>query len=187
MKTVKIFITAVAVAFSTIISAQTVDLKNSKLKWTGEKVTGTHWGYIGLKSGSLKVDGNTLKSGMFVIDMPSITCVDIEDAEYNKKLVGHLESDDFFSVDKYSESTLKITKAATFKGGKATVTGDLTIKGVTHPVTFTVEKSGTTYTALISVDRTKYDIKYGSGSFFDDLGDKMIYDEFKLEVTLATK
>jgi polyisoprenoid-binding protein YceI len=110
---------------------------------------------------------------------------DLEAGEWHDKLVGHLKSDDFFGVEKFPTSELIITESAPFKNNEATVTGKLTIKGITHPVTFKAVKVGTGYTALITVDRTKYDIKYGSGKFFDSLGDKMIYDEFTLDVKLV--
>jgi polyisoprenoid-binding protein YceI len=91
-------------------------------------------------------------------------------------------------VAKYPEAVLVITKAGAFKGNKAEITANVTIKGKTNPNTFTVTKTGDVYTANIVVDRSKYDVKYGSKSFFEDIGDKVIYDEFKLDVELvATK
>jgi len=187
MKTFKSLITALFVLGASFGFSQSVDIAKSTLKWTGEKVTGSHWGYISLKSATLKATDKTIESGTFVIDMTSITCSDLEDKEYNDKLVGHLKSDDFFGVDTYKTSTLKIKSATPFKNGEATVKADLTIKGKTLPIEFVAKKAGNGYTAKLVVNRAKYDIKYGSGSFFDDLGDKMIYDDFVLEVTLVTK
>jgi len=171
------------------VQAQTlkVDPAKSEITWLGKKVTGEHSGTIGLKSGELEVDGNSIAGGQFVIDMTSIKNTDLTDPEWNGKLVGHLKSDDFFGVEKYPEAKLVITKEAAFSGDKATVTGDLTIKSTTQPVTFDVTKDGEKYVAEITVDRTKYDVRYGSKSFFDNLGDKVIYDDFYLTVNLAVE
>ncbi|MDX5437098.1 MAG: YceI family protein, partial [Pontibacter sp.] len=121
--------------------AYKVDVTKSDLKWHAKKVTGEHMGNIALQSGQMLVNGNKIVGGTFVIDMNSITCSDIKDAEYNGKLVGHLKSDDFFSVEKNPTATFKISSVkpvANAAAGKpnATVTGDLTIKGITNQVSF---------------------------------------------------
>jgi len=189
MKTVKVILAAIALTVGLGVQAQTVkvDAAKSSIDWLGKKVTGEHAGTIDLKSGELKLDGGAIAGGEFVVDMTSIKNTDLTDAEWNGKLVGHLKSDDFFGVETYPEAKLVITKATAFSGDKATATGDLTIKGATHPVTFDVTKDGKTYTAEITVDRSKYDVRYGSKSFFDNLGDKVIYDEFYLTVKLVVE
>jgi polyisoprenoid-binding protein YceI len=115
----------------------------------------------------------------------------IKDADGSDRLVGHLKSDDFFGVEKYPVSLLVITGSESFDNGTAIVKGNLTIKGVTNPVEFkatTMKKdNGTWFFANIVVDRTKYNIRYGSGSFIANLGDKVIYDEFKLKVSLLVR
>ena len=95
-----------------------------------------------------------------------------------------IRNDDFFGVDNYPTATLKITKATAFKDSKATVTGEFTIKSKTQTINFEVIKEKESYLAKIEIDRTKHDIKYGSGTFFDDLGDRMINDEFTLKIHL---
>ena len=119
--------------------------------------------------------------------MNTLNCKDLEDAEWNGKLVGHLRSDDFFSVDKFPIATLTITESTTFNNGEAQVKGNLTIKGITHPTSFKVKKTDKGYMATVTVDRTKYNVKYGSGKFFDNLGDNMIYDEFTLDVKIVVE
>lgn len=103
-----------------------------------------------------------------------------------QKLVGHLNSDDFFSTSNFKTATLVISSATKFSNGVAQVKGKLTIKGITHPVNFDVKQSGKTYTAKVNVDRTLYDIRYGSGKFFDNLGDNTIDDIFTLDVAITT-
>ncbi len=171
-------------AFSQEISVNT---ELSELKWTGKKVTGEHWGYIELKDASLTVKDNKIVSGNFLIDMNSINNQDLTDKSTNAKLVGHLKSDDFFGVDKYPVATLKINESTKFINGVADIEGDLTIKGITHPVSFKTEEIKNGYTANIEVDRTKYNVRYGSDKFFDNLGDNMIYDDFILDVKIITK
>jgi polyisoprenoid-binding protein YceI len=118
--------------------------------------------------------------------MTSITVSD-----NNERLTGHLKSDDFFGVEKYPTARLVVNESSSFDKGSATVKGDLTIKGITNPIEFKAayqkKDDGSWFFANIVVDRTKYNIRYGSGSFFDNLGDKTIYDEFKLKVSLLVK
>jgi polyisoprenoid-binding protein YceI len=182
-----ILMTLVSVLVAATALAQEVkfDVAKSQLKWTGKKVTGEHWGYIKLKSGAVTLKGDKITSGKFVIDMTSITEEDLEAGEWHDKLLGHLKSDDFFSVAKHAESTLEITGTTATSGNEATLTGKLTIKGITQPISFKAVKTTSGYTANVVVDRTKYDIRYGSGQFFEGLGDKMIYDEFTLDVVLV--
>lgn len=171
-----------------------VNTAASKLVWNGKKVTGEHTGNINVANGTLLVAKNQLVGGTFDIDMNTITATDITDAEYNKNFVGHMKSDDFFSTAKYPKANFKITSATPIKGAKQgeanyNVTGDLTIKGITNKVTFpaTVKVEGNKATAqgTATVDRTKYDIKYGSKSFFDSIGDKAINDEFTLNFNVV--
>jgi len=171
-------------------SSHSVDASKSEVKWVGEKVTGKHEGGISVKEGSLELKNGKLKGGSFIIDMTSITCTDLEGGTRDK-LLGHLKSDDFFGVDNYKTSTLTITKVTDKGSNKFEVKANLTIKGQTHPVTFqtTLTENGAEVSAdaTIKVDRTKYGIKYGSGSFFDNLGDKAIDNEFTLTVKLVGK
>lgn len=184
MKKINLLLAILFIALTSMAQQVSVNSENSELKWTAKKVTGEHWGFINLKDGSLKIEDNKIISGEFNIDMTSINCKDLEDAEWNGKLVGHLKSDDFFSVDKFKSANLKITKSTEFENGVATVKADLTIKGITKPISFKVEKSKNELMATITVDRTSYDVRYGSGKFFDNLGDKMIEDNFVLDVKI---
>ncbi|MBD78629.1 MAG: lipid-binding protein [Crocinitomicaceae bacterium] len=189
MKAIKLFTVVAAIGAAMSISLHTFAgekykvADNTTVNWVGKKVTGEHTGNIVLKSGTLEMNKGKLAGGTFEMDMASLTCTDMQ-GEYGDKLVGHLKSDDFFGVAKYKTAVLKITKVSFTSDGKANVTADLTIKGITQKVSFpvTIKKDGETVMASgqITIDRTKYDIKYGSGSFFDDLGDKMIEDNFIL-------
>lgn len=188
MKKIKPILTLAIILITTGLFAQSlkVDTKASKLKWHGEKVTGEHDGEIKLKEGWLSWNNDKLTSGEFIIDMSSITNSDLEDAEYNTKLVNHLKSDDFFGVEKFPTAKLEIKSSEKFSNGKAKVKAHLTIKDITHPIEFDAQKNGYWFMAEIVVDRSKYDVRYGSGSFFDNLGDKMIYDDFTMTVKIAT-
>ncbi len=187
MKNLKISIITMLMLVAAFTQAQEykADVQKSIVKWTGEKLTGKHYGKITIKEGSLTIKSGNLTAGSFVMDMNSITNEDVESAEYNAKLVNHIKSDDFFNVAKFPDAKLVITKATAFKSNKAEVTANVTIRGKTNPNVFTVTKNGDTYTANIVVDRSKYDVKYGSKTFFENIGDKIIYDEFKLDVELV--
>jgi polyisoprenoid-binding protein YceI len=179
------------VSAQSVSGSKTIDAEKSTIDWKGEKVTGQHVGTIALKSGSLEMKDNKLTGGSFVIDMASIENTDLE-GEYKGKLEGHLKSDDFFGVATFPEAKLVITKVKeTKKANVYEITANLTIKGITQPITFTatlIDNNGTVVANTnIIVDRSKYDVRYGSGSFFDNLGDKTIYDDFTLTVNLVTK
>lgn len=187
MKRLSFLLAILLLGFTVNAQEMSVDVSKSEIKWTGKKVSGEHWGYIDLKSGSFVEKDGKIVSGKFTIDMTSIVNEDLESPEWNQKLVGHLKSDDFFSVDKFETATFKIKESSEFKNGVAEVKGDLTIKGITNPISFKAKKESGNYMATITVDRTKYNIRYGSGKFFDNLGDNMIDDNFTLDVRLATK
>ena len=170
----------------------TADPSATVIDWKGDKKIGSfHVGTIDLKSGWLNVEGNSLTGGEFVVDMNSIKNSDVKDENMRQRLVGHLKSDDFFGVEKFPVSKLVITGSSKFEGGKAVVKGSLTIKEATHPVEFTVTetKGGevSTYTADIVFDRSLYDVRFGSGKFFSNLGDNAINDEIRLNVKLVVK
>ena len=162
-----------------------VKVSESKVTWKGYKVTGSHDGNIDLKSGHLEMKGKKLVGGEFVVDMTSIVVTDLEAGKGKEKLEGHLKSADFFGVESNPTSKLVFTSVKPMNDNSYTVTGDLTIKGITKPVTLVVSMFENKASATLKIDRTKYDIKYGSGSFFDNLGDKAIYDDFDLVVDLA--
>ncbi|KAA8482599.1 polyisoprenoid-binding protein YceI [Arcticibacter tournemirensis] len=169
----------------------TIDTKNSSIEWVAAKVTGKHNGTVKISSGNLVFNGKSLQGGSFTTDMNSIAVVDLQ-GESAQKLIGHLRSDDFFSVEKHPTSEFRITKVSPAGTDQVNITGDLTIKGITQPITFPaiVKRQGNAVVAVakgVKVDRTKYDIKYGSKSFFGGIGDKAIDDEFTLSINLAGK
>ncbi len=165
-----------------------VDTNKTTVHWTGKKVTGQHDGYVKAKSGNLIFTGPELTGGEIIVDMDSMTVTDITDAEYVGKFLGHMKSPDFFDTAKYPDAKLVIK--STKKSGKdLEVSGDLTMIGKTAPITFKVtdwkwsdkEVTGKT---TVTVDRTKWGLKYGSASFFKSLGDKAIHNEFTLDIDL---
>lgn len=164
-----------------------VDTNASTVKWTAAKVTGTHFGKVPVKTGTLNVEKNKLTGASFEVNMAGLT---VEDGGGNERLRGHLTNDDFFATDKNPSATFKSTKiTAKDKLGNYTVVGDITIKNITKSITFdanvVIAAGKATGKATIKLDRTDYDIKFRSGKFFPDLGDKLIYDEFTLDVVLV--
>lgn len=179
------------------ILAQTstkVDIQKSTLKWEGKKVTGSHNGNVSIQSGKLTHKNGVITGGEFVIDMNTITCSDIENPDYNKKLVGHLKNEDFFDVSKYPTATLVITKVAKAKNqnlASHVLTVNLTIKGVTQsmkiPAKVTYANGKISATSSFTVDRSLFGVKYGSETFFGSLGDKAIKNEMYFDVSLVTE
>jgi len=174
----------VTFSFTSIdVERKEVKTEESKVVWKGYKVTGSHEGTISLKSGALSFNEDKLIGGEFVMDMTSLVCTDLE-GEYKGKLEGHLKSDDFFATETHQTASLVFTDVKSTGKNSYAVTGDLTIKGQTNPVEFTISIYGNKATASLKVDRTKYGVRYGSASFFDGLKDKAIYDEFDLVTDL---
>jgi polyisoprenoid-binding protein YceI len=162
-----------------------IDISKSSVKWLGEKVTGSHEGTISVKEGHLHFDNNFFTGGNIVIDMSTIECTDLV-GEPKSSIEGHLSSDDFFGIKKYPTANLEIVNANKIKDSKNKykVSAILEIKSIKNNIEFEVEIDNGSAIVDIVIDRTKYNVKYGSGSFFDNLGDKMIYDDFKLSVSL---
>lgn len=188
-------ITTLILAFGTFFTATenvapvTVDKSESTVTWKASKVTGEHWGYVPISDAKLDVTGGKITGGSFELDMVNLTVEDLTDPKSKGNLTNHLKPDDFFSVEKFNKSTFKITEAKSSNGTDYTITGDLTIKGITQQISFPAKASVSgkkmTATGAITFDRTKFDIKYRSGNYFEDLADKMIYDEVKLDVKLV--
>ena len=164
-----------------------IDLSKSQVLWTGKKIGGSHNGKIQIQRGSFELKNGEIESGNVVIDMNSLTNDDLKDAGYNKQLVDHLKSDDFFGVNNHPTATFKITRAGKFNSDKALVTGLLTIKGKTEKVSFVVNRKDNVYSTQLKVDRSKFGVRYGSKSFFNNLGDKVIDDMFTLDIKLVLK
>ena len=163
----------------------TVDTERSSIDWSAKKVGGSHKGTVKITSGNLVYNGKALTKGSFLINMTSLT-------SDNAKVTTHLQSDDFFSAEKNPNSKFEITKVTAAGADRVNIAGILTIKGISHPITFPatvkIEKNIVVAVANgIRVDRTKYDIKYRSKTFFLEIADKAIDDEFELNINLVAK
>lgn len=168
----------------------TLDTDSSSIIWNGEKRVGAkHTGTIDASEGAVMIEGGAVTGGTMEVDMRTITDTDLTDEENNKKLVGHLKSDDWFDVATYPTATFALQSARAVVGSAdATheLTGTMTIKGiendVTFPATFSYEEGGLHMTGVLILDRTLWDIRYGSDTFFDNLGDELIEDELTLSL-----
>ncbi|MDQ2179061.1 YceI family protein [Marinifilum sp. D714] len=186
------FLVVLAFVFTISASAdggsKKLNSEKSKVEWLGKKVTGEHSGIIKVSEGSLMLNGDKLEKGSFVVDMTSIENTDIKDDGYKAKLEGHLKSDDFFGVEKYPEAKFEMLKAKNLGDGSYEVHGNITIKGITKPISFNVHMhhhgNDLHVSGKIVIDRSQFNVRYGSGSFFDNLGDKTIYDNFELTLDL---
>lgn len=167
-------------------------IPGSKLEWTGKKVTGQHNGTVDILKGEMFVDNGKLTGGNFIINFASITVLDLSEAEMNAKLTNHLKSDDFFSAEKYPEGKFEMTAVTPLSNGTGnnyTIGGNLTIKGITKPVTFpakvNVNGDAITASADFKIDRTLWDVKFRSGKFYENLGDKLINDDIELKLNVS--
>ncbi len=157
-----------------------VSPQNSSFKWVAKKVTGQHDGEVEV-DGKFILEENIVQKGKFNVKMKSINVLDIEDPESNEKLTGHLKSPDFFDVENFPNAQIQMLTATEDGNGNIAFTGTMQLKGITNEIQgiYSVNKRGDRITLIgaFDFDRSKYDIRYRSASFFDDLGDKMIYDD----------
>ena len=178
-------------SFTTHVDKVSANKKSSSVIWTGSKPTGSHTGNVTLKDGHLLFDHGNLVGGEFTIDMTSITCTDIESEKKNKYLVDHLKDEDFFDVNQFPEAKLVVNRVKNLQGSQFEMKGNMTIKGITKPVTFNadIKINRNSYTAIakIVIDRTKWGVEYKSGNIFKDLGDKIIYDDMEFDVFLVSE
>ena len=178
---------AVAEASATLYKTKT---EKSTIDWKGFKPTGSHNGTIAIKEGEISVKDGVIESGKFVIDMNSIAVTDIPaEEEGNGKLKGHLMSADFFDVEKYPNANFEVTGVEATEG-KTILSGNLTLKNATNNISFPVNteiKDGmmTITSETFTIDRSKWNVEYGSKSFFDNLGDKFINDDIELKINMV--
>jgi polyisoprenoid-binding protein YceI len=176
--------------------AYNVNTEKSQVFWTGKKVTGEHTGTLSIKGGQVNVENGIPVSASFDLDFTTIACTDITDEGTNAKFVGHLKSDDFFAAEKFPVGKFEAVSFTPIAGAKDreanyTIKGNLTIKGITNEIEFPAFIS-TKGDALVAngkatFDRSKFDIRFGSSSFFEGLGDKAIYDDVELTFVLSAK
>lgn len=172
-----------------------VDTQASSIHWVGTKPGGSHHGTIGIKEGSLAINGTEVASGSFIIDMNAIVDEDLTDQKMNEMLVNHLKSADFFDVEKYPTSSFAITKVEAVAGNDSIthrISGNLKMKDVDKNITFDakITKEGDAYKAVtvpFTIDRTQWNVQYGSKSIFADLKDKFIDDNIELQITIIAK
>ena len=160
-----------------------VSTSDSTVNYVGTGVGKTHEGVVPLQSGSIVLDENeALVGAMFVLDMANLT-------SDGAGVEAHLKEDDFFGVANYPTAMLKVTEATETAAGEYNLTGMLTIRDVTNeisfPATVTQTEDNITASASFSIDRTEWGITFGSGNFFEDLGDSLIEDDIDFEVTLV--
>jgi polyisoprenoid-binding protein YceI len=162
-----------------------VNLDESIVEWKGGKiVAGDHWGTVKIQSADLEFDDKKITTGTVVIDMNSMTVTDLKGSGA-KKLIDHFMNDDFFAVEAHPQAVMEFNEVDYTSETTATASGNLTIKDITKPVTFDFIVDENKFMAELVLDRTDWNIRYGSGKFFENLGDKAIKDEMELKVTLV--
>ena len=171
---------------ATVDNIYNVETAQSQITWTGREVsTSYHYGTLDFVSGNFEISNGAIVNGEFIVDMTSINNQDME-GDSKARLEGHLKSDDFFSVESYPTASISINSSELISDGKWNVSADLSIKGFTHPVNFEMISSEDGWSSNLVFDRSKYDVRFRSGSFFENLGDKLIYDDIELSINLTT-
>ena len=180
-------ITTILIFTTLSINAQEklLNIESSVIRWYGEEITGKqHYGDLKFSSGNIQINNKIVSSGNFIVNMNSLTVEDLSGGG-KKRLEGHLRSSAFFGVSDHPQASLNIYSMVDVDGDSQILNGELTIKGITHQINFSIKlNSENNATAMLVFDRSKYDVRFRSGSFFDELGDKLILDDIKLEVAL---
>ena len=174
------------VSMTAVDATYNIKQDQSSLVWTGREVsTSSHYGTINFTSGQFEIADGLISQGEFLVDMTSITVQDLTGGS-KERLEGHLRSDDFFSVESFPTAHLYISSSEVISNGKWMVNGFLTIKDISHPVLFEMVNTEDGWNANLVFDRSKYNVKFRSGTFFENLGDKLIYDDIELKINLKT-
>ena len=186
MKIIKLLVFSILTTVNLNSQLMQVDLDNSKIKWTGKEITTKiHYGSLKFIKGEILFENNKIVSGEFIVDMTTLNVEDLTGSSKNY-LEKHLKSNDFFSVKKHNQSTLIITDSKLIELNKHMVNGILKIKGIENKISFEMNMTdNSSIYSNLTFDRTKYDVRFRSGNFFQNLGDKLIYDDIELEVSLA--
>ena len=174
-----------------------IDVEKSSLEWIGRNINNRHYGRIAIAAGELVLCRGCLAEGRIVMDMTSIANLDLEDAFWKDLLLRHLKSDDFFAVERYPVATFNLNgweplPDATPGRPNGIVTGTLTIKEVTRPVSFPAvvapqEDGSIKAHAVLDIDRTLWNVSYGSGRFFERLGMHLVHDLISLELFIVAR
>jgi rhodanese-related sulfurtransferase/polyisoprenoid-binding protein YceI len=174
-----------------------IECEKSRLEWTGRNIFKKHWGAIDISGGEIVVRNGAVVGGFVTIDMRSIRDIDLDDIELNRLLIRHLKSDDFFDVESYPTAGFEISQCGIDKGatpGSANylVKGMLTIKGTSKEVSIQAiiapgENAGIQAQACFSIDRTEWNIAYGSGRLFEKLGMHLVNDSISLELFITAR
>ena len=190
-----IFVGTVLVTLITASDTLHINVDSSTISWIGRKVTGEHSGTLNLSKGWVVMQEGSIIGGKFIFDMTSIKNTDIESPEWKEKLEKHLMAEDFFFTDSFPHAILEIKDHSQIVKYNTEINNriiaDLNIRGITHEINFPLEISQVQsifYTeGTIDINRTIFNIRYKSGTFFEELGDRMIYDDFTVQFSLQTK
>jgi len=174
-----------------------IDLAESRLEWLGRNLINKHWGTAALESGELIFERGNLIGGTFIADLTKLECTDLAGSDIHDYLISHLHNDDFFDVEHHPKATFiitQVTKGASESAGapNLTITGDLTLRGQTHPITFQAstgitDEGKAAAQASFSIDRTRWGILYGSGKFFSRLAGHVVNDELEFQLRIITQ
>ncbi len=182
MKKLYFIIIQLFVSVNLFAQIKSINTEKSKIKWIGREITTKiHYGSLKFLDGNVSITENEIK-GKVIVNMESLNVEDLSGGS-KQRLEGHLKSDDFFSVDKHKTAKLEIVSSEK-QGDIFMVNGTLTIKNISHPIKFNLDVQSNNATTKLAFDRSKYDVKFRSGNFFENLGDKLILDDIDLEVEL---
>ena len=170
-----------------------LDFNKSSIVWSAKKVTGSgHTGTVRVSSGVIYVKGNAGITGKVKIDMNAMVITDISDAGTNANFLNHLKAEDFFNTVVFPDAMFEVISVQVAKGNNGTthnVSGNMTIKGITKALSFPAKITGrgnqVFVEGIVGVDRSQFDVRYGSTAFFDNLGDKAIDNIFNLNIKLV--
>ena len=170
-----------------------IDLDHSVFRWTGRNLFNQHHGRITFQSGKLEIQDGHLASGDVILDMTRITCTDIQDGSVAAMLIGHLATDDFFSVQEFPTAEFRMESCEAIAESapgdfNLLVKGRLMLRGKSQAIEFNAQiayldgKLG--LQGQFDVDRTRFGSVYGSGKIFEKLGQHVVNDKISVSFQL---
>jgi rhodanese-related sulfurtransferase len=171
-----------------------VDVEASVVEWAGRNPNTTHFGTVPLTRGDLAVRDGVL-SGEFEVDLTRIENESLAGNDLKPVLIAHLESDDFFFAKLFPKAAFTLSEGVPVEGATATspnydVRGRLALRGVTADLDFPATLNRRDDGALVAeahfdIDRTRWNIVYGSARFFDHLGMHLVFDLISFRIRLV--
>jgi rhodanese-related sulfurtransferase len=171
----------------------TIDVGASQVEWTGRNPNTSHFGTVEIAKGVIDIKDRKIK-GMVEIDMNTIHNINLEGDELHPVLEAHLRSDDFFFTKMFPKAIFTVKEATRIEPGWSTipnyhVNGELNLRGVSAELEFdatvaVIDDGSLIMEAHFDIDRTRWNVIYGSTRFFEHLGMHKVFELISFQIRM---